>query len=219
MLRHKLQSTHKQQQAQAVTEFIVAWPIILLALCFVVQLLWLWWAQQTLHTATQYTVRTGAINHGSQRKMQMTLVAAMAGIKPQLDQEQPLAATLLAVAEQRLHYALYGRIKVIQPTAEHIQQFSQRRWDLEQKKWLTEIPVDHYAARKAKQNSAAWAAARRLVIETQWCEDLTIPLAAEFLGLIAKRRGECLLGNAAGKPQWPLNSSAEHEMLSGYRKN
>ena len=218
MLTNRPQSSRKRQQAQAVTEFIIAWPIILLAICFVVQLFWLWWAQQTLHTATQYAARSGAINHGSQQKMRMTLIGAMAGIKPQLNHEQPLVASLAAVAEQTLHYSLYGSIKVRQPTDEQFKQFSQRRWNVEQQQWVTEIPVDHYAARKAKQNSDEWAAARRLVIEAQWCESLKIPLAAEFLGLIAKRRGECLLGNSSGQPQWPLNSSAEHEMLSGYRK-
>ena len=47
MLTNRPQSSRKRQQAQAVTEFIIAWPIILLAICFVVQLFWLWWAQQS----------------------------------------------------------------------------------------------------------------------------------------------------------------------------
>lgn len=208
----------KYQRAQAVTEFIIAWPIILAAVCFTVQLLWLWWAQQTLHTATQYAVRTGAINHGNQKKMRRTLIVAMAGVRPQIDQRNATQAAAEAIIQQGLHYARYGRLRIVQPTDKQFQQFAQRRWNTLTQRYVKEIAVDHYAARYAASPNDAWAAARRLKIETQWCEDLRIPLAAALLGLIAKQRGQCLIGNSQGRPQWPLNSRAEHEMLSGYRQ-
>lgn len=211
-------ASFKHQHAQAATEFIVAWPVILAALCFTVQLLWLWWAQQTLHTATHYAVRTGAINHGSQSKMRNTLIVAMAGVRPQLSQPNAPQAAAEAIVRQGLHYALYGRLTIVQPTAKQFQQFAQRRWDTLTRRYVKEIAVDHYAARFAASPSDSWVAARLLKIETQWCEDLRIPLAAEFLGLIAKQRGQCLIGNSQGRPQWPLNSRAQHEMLSGYRQ-
>ena len=206
------------QRAQAVIEFVLAWPIILLAICFVTQLLWLWWAQQTLHTATQYAVRVGAINHGSQNKMRNMLILGMAGIKPQLQHNEAVTAAAEAAVKQGIHYALYGRLKVLQPTKQHFQRFAERRWDNEQRRYIREIAVDHYAARQAQDDSEEWAKARILHIETQWCEDLKIPLVAEFMGQLALWRGNCVLGNGQGRPQWPLSSSAQHEMLSGYRR-
>lgn len=207
-----------RQQAQALTEFIIIWPVLLLALCMVLQLFLLWWAQQTLDTASQYAVRAGAINHGQQAKMEMTLSAVMAGIKPQLGQDSPVAAAAEAIARQRLHFAVYGKLERLTPTKEHIETFSRRRWDPDSSGFVNEIAVDHYRARQDKNSDPEWAAARRLKITTEWCFDLQIPFAAEFLGLIARERGQCLIGNSASRPQWRLTSAAEHELLSGFRQ-
>ena len=208
----------RRQQAQAVTEFLIVWPVILLAICFIVQLMWLWWAQQTLHTATQYAVRVGAINHGDQRKMRNILILAMAGIKPQLDQSEPMAAATEAALEQGLHFALYGELTILQPTEKHFRRYAEQRWNSDERRYIKEIAVDHYNARRQRDTSDEWANARRLRIETRWCEDLHVPFAAEFLGLLAKQEGQCALGNANGRPQWPLSSSGDHEMLSGFRR-
>ncbi|MGM0524961.1 MAG: TadE/TadG family type IV pilus assembly protein [Pseudomonadota bacterium] len=207
-----------RQQAQALTEFIIIWPVLLLALCMVLQLFLLWWAQQTLDTASQYAVRAGAINHGQQAKMEMTLSAVMAGTKPQLGQDSPVAAAAEAIARQRLHFAIYGKLERLTPTRAHIEKFSQRRWDPDSGGYVNEIAVDHYHARLEKNSDPEWVEARRLKISTEWCFDLQIPLAAEFLGLIARERGQCLIGNLASRPQWPLTNAAEHELLSGFRQ-
>jgi len=207
-----------RQRAQAITEFIIVWPVLLLALCMVLQLFLVWWAQQTLDTATQYAVRAGAINHGQQAKMEMTLSAVMAGIKPQLSQDNPVVAASQAIARQRLHFTAYGKLKRLTPTQVHIDKFSQLRWDPDIGNFVNEIAVDHYQARLAKNADPEWAAARRLKITTEWCFDLQIPFAAEFLGLIARDRGQCLIGNLASRPQWALTSAAEHELLSGFRQ-
>lgn len=212
-------SGYQRQKAQAITEFLVVWPVLLLAVCLVLQLIIIWWAQQTLDTATQYAVRTGAVNHGYRSNMVTTLVSVMAGLKPQpMNMSKPVAA-LQAVAQQRQHFALYGRLQRQSPTDEQLRQFSQRRWDNQQQQYVREIAVDHYQARLLKNTDPAWQEARRLTITTQWCWSLRIPLAAELLGLIAKQQGQCLVGNYRGVPQWPLNSQASHEMLSGFRQD
>lgn len=218
MLIIKRQAQSLRIAGQSITEFLIAWPLLLLAICLLVQLLWLWWAQQTLATATQYAVRAGAINHGNLRHMRTTLITAMAGIKPQIEKDKAVTAAAKAVALQTAHYVLYGKINVVQPTAKQFKQFAERRWDTDNKRYVREIAVDHYHARQSADERPAWAAARRLKIETHWCEDLKLPLIAEFLGAIAKSRGQCLVGNLNDRPQWPLRSQAEHELLSGYRR-
>ncbi|MGM0481109.1 MAG: TadE/TadG family type IV pilus assembly protein [Pseudomonadota bacterium] len=209
--------SRKAIKGQALTEFVVVWPLLLLSLCLVLQVFLLWWAQQTFVIATQYAVRAGAINHGASAPMALTLSAVMAGLKPQLDQKNKLLAATESIVKQRAHFLLYGKLTRLTPTKQHLQQFGQRRWLDEQQRYVREIAVDHYQARLAQSKDTEWVKARRLSITTEWCFDLQIPLAAEFLGWIARQRGQCLLGNLAQRPQWPLSSSAEHELLSGFR--
>lgn len=215
-----MQASKRQQNAQALTEFVVVWPVLLWAICLVLQLLLLTWAHSTLAIGTQYAVRAGAINHGSQTRMETTLVTVMAGIKPQLDIDEPLLAVQKAIVEQRIHLLLYGQLNRVSPTAKQFQQYAHYRYDPESERRVKEIAVDHYQARRRQHPSDDWAAARQLKITTEWCYNLVIPLAAEFLGWLAEQQGNCLAGNrVGGLPQWPLSSHAEHPLLSGFRVN
>lgn len=217
--------TRASQRAQAVMEFLVAWPILLLALCLILQLCLIWWAQQTLAIATQYAVRAGAVNHGSQQHMEMTLAAVMAGVRPkqvmigeQQDALSTLASATASVAQQRVHLALYGKLERVSPSQQQLDRFADYRWDPVSGRRVKEIAVDHYLARKEQQKDEDWVQARRLIIDTTWCYNLTIPLAAELLGWLAQQRGQCALGNQLSQvSQWPLKSHAEHELLSGFR--
>ncbi|WP_404402224.1 pilus assembly protein [Idiomarina seosinensis] len=210
-------NSSKRANGQALTEFVIIWPLLLLSLCLLLQVFLLWWAQQTFVIANQYAVRAGAINHGARAPMVLTLSAVMAGLKPQLNQDNKMAAAAESVLRQRAHFLLYGKLTRLNPDKQQLQRFGQRRWLHQQQRYVHEIAVDHYQARQAQSQDPEWAKARRLSISSEWCFDLQIPLAAEFLGWIARRQGDCLAGNLAQRPQWPLRSGAEHELLSGFR--
>ena len=217
--------TLRKQSGQAGIELLIVWPVIVAAVFTFVQALIIWWGQQTLTVANQYAVRAGSINNGSHNAMVNTLVAGMAGLKPQLSTDNKMVAVTEAVVEQRLHYAQFGQLKVLSPTVEDFREFADWRWDDELKAEVLEISVDHYHARASSDGSEQWHEARVLVIETYWCLPLDIPIAGEFLSATqtllsdSKAARYCATRSRVfNKPLWALSNTAQHSMLSGYRK-
>lgn len=215
----------KKQSGQASVELLVVWPVIVAGVFTFVQALIIWWAQQTLTIANQYAVRAGSLNHGNNNAMVNTLAAGMAGLKPQLDIENKIAAAAGAIAKQRLHFSQFGQLKVLSPSTDDFRQFSAWRWDNELQKDVLEISVDHYHARAGDNATEQWHQARVLVIETYWCLPLDIPIVADFLAatqsLLSDSQAATYCADRSGlyhKPLWGLSNTAQHAMLSGYRK-
>ncbi|RUO67280.1 pilus assembly protein [Idiomarina ramblicola] len=216
----------RRQAGQASVELLIVWPVIVASVMTFVQALIIWWGQQTLTVANQYAVRSGSINHGKTSAMVNTVVAGMAGLKPQLDTDNPVAAAAQSIAKQRLHFAQFGQLHVLSPTENDFRQFSEWRWDDEQEREVREISVDHYQARAAENETEQWHQARILVIETYWCLPLEIPIAGEFLAATQRLlSGSKAATYCAGRslvydrPLWALSNTAQHVMLSGYRNS
>lgn len=214
----------RRQAGQASVELLIVWPVIVASVFTFVQALIIWWGQQTLTVANQYAVRAGSINHGKNSAMVNTVVAGMAGLKPQLDTDNKMAAATKSIAKQRLHFATFGQLKILSPSAEDFRQFADWRWDNELKKEVLEISVDHYRARAGENATEQWHQARVLVIETYWCLPLEIPIAGEFLAATqslisdSKAAAYCAgLSVVYDRPLWALSNTAQHVMLSGYR--
>ncbi|MDV6316836.1 pilus assembly protein [Idiomarina sp. HP20-50] len=214
----------KKQSGQASLELLIVWPIIVVSIFTFVQALFIWWAQQTLTMANQYAVRAGSLNHGRNSAMVNTLVSGMAALKPQLDTDNKILAAAESIAEQRLHFAQFGRLKILSPTAEDFRQFAAWRWDEDKQTDVLEISVDHYHARAAENTARQWHKARILVIETYWCLPLDIPVAAELLAATQRLVSGSGAANYCAsrgvlydRPLWGLSNTAQHAMLSGYR--
>ncbi|AAV81849.1 TadE family protein [Idiomarina loihiensis] len=215
----------KKQSGQASVELLVVWPVIVACVFTFVQAVFIWWAQQTLTVANQYAVRAGSLNHGNNNAMVNTLAAGMAGLKPQLNIDNKIAAAAEAIAKQRLHFSRFGQLKVLSPSTDDFRQFSDWRWDNELQKDVLEISVDHYHARAGDNASEEWHQARVLVIETYWCLPLEIPIAADFLAatqsLVSDSKAATYCAGRStlfDKPLWGLSNTAQHVMLSGYRQ-
>jgi len=215
----------KKQSGQASVELLVVWPVIVASVFTFVQALIIWWGQQTLTVANQYAVRAGSINHGSYDAMVNTLAAGMAGLKPQLDIDSRLKAATKSIAKQQLHFSRFAQLNVLSPSNDDFWQFSAWRWDNDLQKEVLEISVDHYHARAGENATEEWHQARVLVIETHWCLPLEIPIAADFLAATqsllsdSKAARYCASRSTMhGRAFWGLTNTAQHVMLSGYRK-
>lgn len=215
----------KKQSGQASVELLIVWPVIVTSVFTFVQALLIWWAQQTLTVANQYAVRAGSLNHGSNTAMVNTLAAGMAGLKPQLDMDNKIAAASESIAKQRRHFLRFGQLRVLSPSTDDFRQFSDWRWDHELQKDVLEISVDHYHARAGDNATEPWHQARVLVIETAWCLPLEIPIVADFLAatqnvLSDSNAATYCAGRSSlyNKPLWGLSNTAQHVMLSGYRE-
>ncbi|MAD54838.1 MULTISPECIES: TadE/TadG family type IV pilus assembly protein [unclassified Idiomarina] len=208
-----------QQQGQSLVEAVMVLPLMLLFGLLLAQLLYLWWAQQTLFVASQYAARVGAINHGEKQPMRVILAATMASLVPKDKDIESWQNILKSVAAQQLHGLKFANIEVIQPTDEMFSQFKERYYDSEAQQWIEEIPVDHYwARRRAADDEDAFVAATTLKIKVTWCLELKVPLADRVLAALAPSSARCQLAQqVTGDSFWPLTATAEHRMLSGYR--
>ena len=215
----------KYSRGQASIELIVVWPILVSFVFLIVQALIIWWSQQTLMVANQYTVRAGAINHGHYQTMVTTLVTGMAGLEPQLVQDNLAYATTLAMAKQRLHFSRFAQLDILSPTPQDFREYAEERWDYDLERDITEIAVDHYHARYDENTPIEWHEARVLRIRTDWCLPLKIPLVAEMLssaqqflsGSSAVRY--CKLREGMSEyPLWALTDTAQHSLQSGFRR-
>lgn len=215
-----------KQRGQASVELIIVWPVVVFFIFGLIQVLLIWWAQQTLTIANQYAVRAGSLNHGRSSVMTRTLVAGMAGLKPQLDSANMTLAAGKAIVAQRLHFVRGGKLMTVSPTEADFNRYADWRWDSEHKADVLEIAVDHYEARATQeQANDAWHQARILVIDTYWCLPLDIPMVGQFLAEVQQRWSDSgaarYCASRSGlfdKPLWGLSDTAQHSMLSGYRK-
>lgn len=222
-----------QQAGTVLLETLLALPLMVLFACLWVQVMWLFWAGQTLAVANSYALRTGALNHGERIAIERTLAAAMATIDPtalahlQLDPNQELkpedfqAAHLMTAARQQLHLRLAGRVQIRQATSAQFQQFGVRRQI--DREWYWVIPNDHLDARAqqySEDEQEAWLAAQLLELEVWWCLPLHIPFAAQFFAEVAQWSSSpaqqyCnARGAVTETPYWVLTHRVEGPMLS-----
>lgn len=222
----------RQVQGQALIETTLILPLVLVTVLLMLQLLWLLFVQYNLWLAASYTLRTGALQHGSESAMKQTLAVAMTATRPVLLDDtaevDPNEFRLLAArlsADQMLHVALAARIAVKAPTTEQFERFSETRFDLALDQEVTEIAIDHPQVRlAASENPEEWLAARQLKLELWWCQPLEVPLAATILAELRPLVNNpvqlfCAAREAAfGKPLWGLRHEIEGPMLSGFRR-
>lgn len=217
-------------------EAMILLPLVIWLALAGLQLIWLFWAQQTLHTTGHYVLRAGQVQHGSQNSMHNVLATGMASIalqwheQPRADDDRSAvkAGALRATTLALVHSRIAAKITVHSPQPIERESYSEHRYDLRSATWLTEIAVDHARARVSELTSEqqlAWLNARQLEIEIWWCLPLEVPLVAPVL-----QAGWHWLDNPAqrfcrsreqlvGKPLWPLVTRRKGPMQSSYREN
>ncbi len=206
---------------------LVAW-LVLAAL----QLVWIFWAQQLLANTSHYVLRAGQLHHGDMAMMRQVLATGMAATQVNtsgaaLNAEESVREHVWrATAQALLHSRLAAQIRILTPTAQQTQTYSERRYDLRLQQWVQEIAIDHVAARLHEtQDADAWLAARQLQLEIWWCFPLEVPWVSGVLQQSRRWRNHpaqqfCQLREAAvGKPLWPLIVQRQGPMQSGYRGN
>lgn len=214
-------------------ETMLALPLVVIFVCLWIQVLWLFWASQTLAVASSYALRAGALGQGAKAPIERTLAAGMAIIEPtalgrvnrQQDRQPTLTdyqqAHLLTAATQQLHFKWAGRLQIHHASPQQFRQFGVQRKVAGELHWV--MPNDHLPAR-AQQIEAAqqteWLAAQQLGLEVWWCFPLRIPLAATLFNQVARlssspaqqfcnRRGQ-----VAGTHLWALSQHVQGPMLS-----
>lgn len=212
---------------QSMVETLIVLPIMTLGCAAVVQLLLIFWQQQTVAMAAQYALRAGSLNHARTGVMKTTFAAVMAGLKPQLDNPDSLVDMSKALLQQRLHLAKAGKLERLLPTAKHFKRYAERRWLPGERRWVKELAVDHLQARARRYAGAEreyWEQAHTIAITGVWCMPLEIPLAAELLVKTQSwfsdsdaQRFCRLRAKLFSQPLWALPFSAQQALMSGFR--
>ena len=204
------------QRGQAVIETTVLLPLVLLASLLVLQLVWISWWQLNLWTASNYALRSGAIQGLNSTAMRTSLAAGMAAVQPQLsntttDDQSDYAQLLVALARSQLWSRWGSRIELLQPT----------KAQLEQQGGV--IALDHNSLRYRLSNDVkAYVAARTIELEIWWCMPLRVPLAAEALAALRQRwanpvQGFCQQRQVLSEaPLWGLRYRLQGPLLSDY---
>ncbi|CUA83549.1 TadE/TadG family type IV pilus assembly protein [Pseudidiomarina woesei] len=225
----------KHEFGASTVEAMLLLPLIIWLALAGLQLLWIFWAQQTLHNTGHYVLRAGQVGHAQELLMVNTLATGMAATEPQWytdpvgeDNSQQRESALRATAKALIHARTAAKITVHSPTHAQQEQYMEHRFSLREQQWLDEIAVDHARARTSNFSAEVtqqWLAARQLDIEVWWCLPLQVPMVAPVLQswwqLVNNpaqrycRARELLIG----KPLWPLVTRRKGPMLSGYRAN
>lgn len=222
---------HAYQRGAVSVEALIILPVITWLIIASLQLVWIFWAQHTLHQTSHYVLRAGQIQHGSKSKMLNVLATGMASTKLQWhDKDSTTELESLrehvwkATLETLIHAKLAAKIIVHSPDDAAFKNYSERRFDLRLDNWVTEVSIDHAIERaKNSDDPAAWLDARQLDIEIWWCLPLEIPFVASALQnwhqlMNSEAQRFCRLRETIiGKPLWPLITRRKGPMLSGFR--
>lgn len=204
------------QRGQAVIETTILLPLVLLASLLMVQLVWISWWQLNLSTASNYALRSGAIQGLNSAAMRTSLAAGMAAVQPQLsstgnDDQSDYARLLVALGRSQLWSRWGSRIEVLQPTKAQLKQQG------------GVIALDHNGLRyQLSKDAKAYVAARTIELEIWWCMPLRVPLAAEALAALRQRwanpvQGFCQQRQALSQaPLWGLRYRLQGPLLSDY---
>ncbi|WP_258240096.1 TadE/TadG family type IV pilus assembly protein [Pseudidiomarina homiensis] len=219
-----------KQKGQALVESLIVFPILLVTTLLVTQLLWIALAHATVQTATNYSARAGTINHGQRAVMERTFIVGMASLVPQWFTSLPPSTTerwqaqLAATARQWARFQWAGKLQILRPTAQVLQEHAEQRYDLASEQWVNELAVDHASLRLAEAADAKqWQAARTLEIEVWWCLRLQVPLAAALLAALKNANASAAQQFChsrqmlSGQPLWALEHKVAYPLLSGYR--
>lgn len=229
---YRVDANRSSERGAVLLEALFILPLVVWLALAALQIVWLFWAQQMLANTSHYVLRAGQLHHGDVKVMQRVLATGMAGTQLQTTGRAEVSPDTMrqdvwqATAQALLHGQLAARVQVLTPTAQQVQQYRERRYDLRSQQWVTEIPVDHSRVRLAEvRDSEAWLAARQLQLEIWWCLPLEVPWVGRVLQQAQRWNGQAahqfcqLREGLIGKPLWPLRVRRQGPMLSGYRAN
>lgn len=224
-------TSNRYQYGAVLVEALVILPLLTWLIIASMQVIWIFWAQHTMHHTSHYVLRAGQLQHGNVNKMLNALATGMASTQlqwydegspsgPEHLREHAWTATLEAV----IHAKLAAKIIIHSPDHIAVQDYSEHRFDLRLDKWIDEISIDHANERLKKSNDPVkWLAARQLDIEIWWCFPLDVPFVAGALQswqqlMNSEAQRFCRLReDILGKPLWPLTTRRKGPMLSGFR--
>lgn len=164
----------RQQRAQAMVEFLIIIPVLILLIFGAVQAALIYSAKNGLNYATFQAARLGAMNHAQYNDMRRGLVRGMYPMFAHFDDERTLERT----ASEVDNFVIITRIS---PDTAAFEAWATGHSNLlGDEEEIDAIPNDNLMYRPMQQNPVSIQDANLLKIRTQYCMPLIVPMV-EFL--------------------------------------
>ncbi|WP_043309427.1 TadE/TadG family type IV pilus assembly protein [Pseudomonas sp. ML96] len=171
----------RTQQAQAMTEFLIIIPVLILLIFGAVQAAFIYSAKTGLNYATFQAARIGAMNNAQYADMRRGLLR---GMYPMFSQYQDEDERLEHTAEEVDNYVLITRIN---PDSAAFNAWAEEQEDpLGDGEAYDAIPNDNLMYRPMQQSPVSIQDANLLKIRVQYCMKLIVPMVDYLLSSTSK---------------------------------
>lgn len=204
---------------QAMTEFLVVFPCVVLLVCGILQFALLYQVRATLNHATLLAARAGALHNGSAASMRMALAS---GLAPLFATEPSLDAYAAAVGKATLETAAgagLADLTVLNPTRAAFDDFARARLDGGAGR---ELPADTLHYRNAAPGAASGLSvqdANILHVRIRYCARLIVPVLDRLIHAAVNAVAPPSCTNPAFRgPRIPIQSEAMVRMQSPFHE-
>jgi hypothetical protein len=178
----RLNCSASRQRGQAMTEFIIVVPVLILLIFGTVQIGFIWSAKTTLNYATFQAARLGALNHADYSGIRRGLVR---GLSPLFTHRADVEAIKAAQGRAAIEVDNHVRVVRICPTLAQFSPGGFGRHDDDLGEWT--IPNDNLMFRDpTKQvDGASIQDANLLKIRVLYCHRLEVPMVNRMIGALS----------------------------------
>ncbi len=186
---------HRNKQGQAMIEFLVVIPVLILLIFGAIQIGLIYSAKTTLNYATFQAARLAAVNNASYSSMRRGLIR---GLAPLYTSSSTLTTIRTDIDEgissssgqrdAQSEVDSFTRIIRISPTSNH---FKTAAFGVANSNGIYEIPNDNLMYRpETQQDGVSIQDANLLKIEVQYCYKLMVPLVNRVIGSLSELRNK-----------------------------
>lgn len=173
--------TRRGQRGQAMTEFIIVVPVLILLIFGTVQIGFIWSAKTTLNYATFQAARLGAVNHATHSSLRRGLIRGLSPLFTHRADDDAMAA-----AQERAAIEVDNHVRItrISPTEA---QFAPGGFGIQDDNGVWSIPNDNLMFRDPTRQvgGATLQDANLLKIRVEYCHRLEVPMVNRMIGALS----------------------------------
>jgi len=174
-------ASRTRQRGQSATEFVIAFPVLVLLVFGILQVAFMYQGRATLNYATMLAARAGATNNGDATSMRNALARGLAPLFASSADTGGYAKALTKATMETNAAAMMTKIEVLNPTPQALKDFGRKRLD-----GIAgdELPNDTLAYRTSTPGSSSKISiqdANLLHVRVTYCYRLIVPVIGHLI--------------------------------------
>lgn len=170
-----------RQRGQSMTEFAVAFPVLILLVFGILQVAFLYQGKATLNYATMLAARAGAMHNGDATQMRNALARGLAPMFAGTADTNGYATALgKALAETNVAARL-SKIEVLSPSPEALKDFGRNRLDTASGKELPNDTLQYRSVAPGGTSKVSIQDANLLHVRVTYCYRLIVPVIGRMI--------------------------------------